>query len=635
MENSQELRETPTKIFIEGGNNADRIGGSSTVIFHQNERGQIARVMYDCGALFAPEGVNANCFVADVLKYLTIDDEALKKAFPEKSPADINRIREIYKTHGIGTKKLDAMFVTHMHEDHIGGLINLLRAGVKFPKIYASEATTGMIERLCQDAGIVNIPEMQKVDPYQTVKINDSFEVSSIPVSHSTAGACAFYTKTTYNGEETGILNMGDYNTETTPIGEGFDAKKFKKFMIGKPLNNILVDSTSATLGSIVSQKPVTHEEAVANIADICEEYKDKMIVTPIISRSVENLYNFLEAAKKSGRTVFLDGYMLRHTYDVLQRQGLMDEYKDVVFHSSDTVNADAKLFLAQVPMDKRMVVFSGAFAEGESLSGAVGIVGKRPSGFVKFVNGMHKDFHKELLKECVVVAAQREIPVGSVPERQRSMYNKADENGALIIQTETDEKHSFGRYSMKRLQRSGHANGEEMQTLIELCEEARGNKDVKMFVSPVHGDPTQLKETAKVATRAGADTYIPFNGDIIHVEPDYVQAKRRPKDEGKSTYMWLGFSEVVNEFGEVVYYEMSDWEEKVKDNGKVLYTRKNVIADMVAGVGKADKKSGRSAISEAQKRAQILEEYEDAVTHESMRAAMRISGKKSGRGGR
>ena len=635
MENSQELRETATKIFVEGGNNADRIGGSSTVIFHQNEKGRVARVMYDCGALFAPEGIAANSFVADVLKYLSVDDVSLKKAFSDKSPADINKIREIYKEHGIGSKKLDAMFITHMHEDHIGGLINLLRAGVKFPKIYASEPTIGIIERLCQDAGISNIPEMQKINPYQTVKINDNVEVSAIPVSHSTAGAYAFYTKTSYDGRETGILNMGDYNTEKTPIGEGFDEEKFEEFMKGKPLNNILVDSTSATLGSLVSQNPVTHEEAVQNVAEICKQYNNKMIATPIISRSIENLYNFLEAAKKSGRTVFLDGYMLRHTYDVLQRQGLMSDYKDVVYQANDTVNADARRFMQQVPAGKRMMVFSGAFAEGEGLSGAVGITGKRPSGFVKFVNNIHHDFPQELLKDSVVVAAQRAIPVGSVPERQRSMYKKAEENGAIIIQTETDKDHSLGNYPMQRLQRSGHANGYEMKKLIELCNEVRGNKGMKMFVSPVHGDSKQLVETAKVATKAGAEVYIPLNGDIIHIEPNYVQAKKRQKDDGKNTYMWLGFSEVANEFGDVVYYEMSDWEEKIKDNGKVLYSRKNVIAEIAAGNGKA--KSGKfvSALSEAEKRQKIEDKYEGEAMRESMRKNKFKNCKKLGRGGR
>ena len=634
MENSQELVETATKIFIEGGNNADRIGGSSTVILHQNEQGQIARVMYDCGALFAPEGVDANSFVADVLKYLSVDDLSLKKAFPDKSTADINKVREIYKEHGIASKKLDAMFITHMHEDHIGGLINLLRAGVKFPKIYASEPTIGIIERLCQDAGISNVPEMQKIDPYQTVKINDNVEVSAIPVSHSTVGAYAFYTKTSYNGQENGVLNMGDYNIEQTPIGEGFNAEKFAKFMKGKPLNNILVDSTSATLGSLVSQDPVTHDEAVENIAEICKQYNNKMIVTPIISRSTENLYNFLEAAKRTGRTVFLDGYMLRHTYDVLQRQGLMDEYKDVVYQSNDTVNADAKRYMQQVPEGKRMMVFSGAFAEGESLSGAVGIVGKRPSGFVKFVNGIHHDFSKEMLKDCVVVAAQRAIPVGSVPERQRSMYRKAEENGAIVIQTESDKEHSLGNYPMKRFQRSGHASGAEMMTLIELCNEVRGNKEVNMFVSPVHGDSKQLVETAKVATKAGAEVYIPLNGDIIHVEPNYVQAKKRQKDDGKNTYMWLGFSEIPNEFGDVIYYEMSDWEEKIKDNGKVLYSRKNIIATIAAGNGKAKGKYV-SAFSEEDKRRKIEDKYEGEAMRESMRKNKFKNCKKSGRGGR
>ena len=252
--------------------------------------------------------------------------------------------------------------------------------------------------------------------------------------------------------------------------------------------------------------------------------------------------------------------------------------------------------------------------------------------GFVKFVNGTHKDFSKELLTNCVVVAAQRAIPVGTVPERQRSMFAKAHKNGALIIQTESDPAHSLGNYPMARLQRSGHANGAEMTTLIEICNKMRGNKDTVMFVSPVHGDSKQLVETAKVATKAGAEVYIPLNGDILHVEPNYVQARKRPKDDGKSTYMWIGFQEIPNEYGEILYYEMSDWEEKVKNNGKVVYTRKNVIAEITARNGKTKSaKSFDNRRSEADKRSEIINKYEDEPTHE----AMRRNYKTSGRGGR
>ena len=440
--------------------------------------------------------------------------------------------------------------------------MNLLRAGLKFPKIYGSAITIELTERLLKyrNVNVANLLEMQKVEPYETIKISDNFEVTAIPVSHSVAGAFGFYTKTKYYDEEIGILNMGDYNTEECALGEGFELQKFSNFMKKKPLSCVLMDSTSILSGNSVA--PVTHKEAIDNIVEVCNDFKDKSIVTPIITRSCQNLYNFLEAARLAQRKVFLDSVMLRHVYMILQNQKLVNDYSDVVFSSADVMKAKGSDFLKQVPESQRLIAFSGAFGEGENImdpddkSSEKGV-----SGFVRFVNGTHRDFGKDMLPNCVVIAAQRAIPVDNIPVRQKSMYAKAAQAGAIVMQTETDEKHSLGNYPMKRFQRTGHATAQEMMKVLEVCNKSHKDGE-KLTVIPVHGNKNQLNATKKILQDRGMMSYFPLNGDIVQVKHKALGGCVYCNQSDRREVKLIGFSEVY-ENGEIKGYEMSEWIER------------------------------------------------------------------------
>ena len=108
--------EEGTKIDFLGGNNESRIGGNSLLIEHPEDGEGVKRVMIDLGALFPPEWTGLDSIIPDVRPYLGKESE----------PAE---------------KPLDAMFISHCHEDHIGGLVHLARAGYKFPEIYTSSYT--------------------------------------------------------------------------------------------------------------------------------------------------------------------------------------------------------------------------------------------------------------------------------------------------------------------------------------------------------------------------------------------------------------------------------------------------------------------------------------------------------------
>ena len=117
MEKAKEV----TKIDFLGGNNENRIGGNSLLVEHNEDDKETCRVMIDLGALFPPEWTGLDAVIPDVRPYLDYKDEKAEKP-------------------------IDAMFISHCHEDHIGGLVHLARAGYKMPEIYTSSYTKELLK---------------------------------------------------------------------------------------------------------------------------------------------------------------------------------------------------------------------------------------------------------------------------------------------------------------------------------------------------------------------------------------------------------------------------------------------------------------------------------------------------------
>ena len=316
-------KELGTTYTFVGGNNKNRIGGSCSILEHKFSKGlPPARVMFDLGALFAPDYcLDVDAAIPDVREYLDSKDS-------------------------VAQKRLDALFVSHGHEDHIGGLVHLARAGYTFPPIYASKGTLELLKAALNEAGVDltaedwknKLVEVKAGEPIKIMsKINQQFsgvEIEPFNVSHSTIGALGFHTLTTIDGKvEAGILHPGDFHLDKVRVGEGFDEEKFKELLNRKPVTHAILDSTSS--GSS-DEYLVTHEDAVNNTVEVVNRYPEKQVVSAVISRSVQNLAIDLDVAKKTGRKVFLDGYWLKIAYKAMEKSGVT-EYNDdkVVFFGS------------------------------------------------------------------------------------------------------------------------------------------------------------------------------------------------------------------------------------------------------------------------------------------------------------
>ncbi len=284
-----------TKVEFLGGNNEYRIGASSILIEHDEENKPTSRILIDDGAMFPPDWISYDSAIPDMRQYFD-------------SP------------YGTAEKPIDALVVTHCHEDHIGALSFLAAAKFKLPPIFASEFTANLIKQQMKNNNVPDeyIPQIEIIREGETIGIGDNMKISPFNISHSTAGAFGFHIGTTVNGKDNaGLLFTGDYHLDKVPFGQGFDEELYKEFISDKKITHIFFDSTSGT-SKLYDDKGKRRipdfNQAVENVLRVVQENEGKQIFSPVIARSVQNLAIDIKVAALTGRTILVGSKGLRNT---------------------------------------------------------------------------------------------------------------------------------------------------------------------------------------------------------------------------------------------------------------------------------------------------------------------------------
>ena len=531
-------KELGTTYTFVGGNNKNRIGGSCSILEHKFSKGlPPARVMFDLGALFAPDYcLDVDAAIPDVREYLDSKDS-------------------------VAQKRLDALFVSHGHEDHIGGLVHLARAGYTFPPIYASKGTLELLKAALNEACVDltaedwknKLVEVKAGEPIKIMsKINQQFsgvEIEPFNVSHSTIGALGFHTLTTIDGKvEAGILHPGDFHLDKVRVGEGFDEEKFKELLNRKPVTHAILDSTSS--GSS-DEYLVTHEDAVNNTVEVVNRYPEKQVVSAVISRSVQNLAIDLDVAKKTGRKVFLDGYWLKIAYKAMEKSGVT-EYNDdkVVFFGS------AGKYKSEVPVSKRYIITSGAFAESKKgaksglykMSEQEKVKTTKNKKSVKEISKADISGHPDFKVGDDTINLGRQRCIEEINGKQvRAMYARLAALGCTIIANENETP--LGNFQTAKMQRSGHATRNETKKFVSMIVDSQKRPSDVTFI-PTHGNPAQLINTAKAVKSAGGSFFFGNNLDVLQLSKDNTS-----KVDELMSDLWIGVCEESDNASTIAKY--------------------------------------------------------------------------------
>ena len=382
--------------------------------------------------------------------------------FPEGDLLGIDYVIPDFSFLKENESKINALLITHGHEDHIGGIPFLLQ-NVNIPAIYAPNQAKELIAIKLEDRNIrydnlYVYTEDTKLE-FKNITVEFFRTTHSIPDSHGIS-------VTTPNGT---IVTTGDFKFDLTPIGPMADLHKMAR--IGeKGVDLLISDSTNAlNEGMSVSESKV--DDALFEIFD---QHAYNRIIIATFASNIYRLKHIVETCYKHNRKICVFGRSMENNIDISIRGGYID-HKDI-FISAEEANA--------LKPNEVCILCTGS--QGEPLA-----------ALSRIANGTHKQIH--LRPDDIVVFSSSPIP-GNALSISKTI-NKLYLRGVKVYTTSL----------FRDLHTSGHANQEELKLMIRLIK--------PKYLMPFHGEYRMLKMHANIGIECGIpkeNTFIVKNGDIL-----------------------------------------------------------------------------------------------------------------------
>lgn len=355
--------------------------------------------------------------------------------------------------------RLEAIFITHAHEDHVGALGHLwprLRARVH------ARAFTAAIARLKMEEAGRSADAVVTVGPRPEVVRAGPFEVQFVPLSHSIPESAALIIDTPAGR----VIHTADFKIDTDPVvGEPWDEEIWRAIADERPVRALMCDSTNVFVAS-----PGRSEGTLA--APLRERIAaaPALVVATTFGSNVARLRTLAEAGQAAGRQICVMGRSMKRMLSVAQETGVLGSFPP-------TVSPDEALAL---PRAQVLLLVTGS--QGERRAAAAALSRGRYLGF-------------ELQEDDTFLFSSRVIP-GNERDVIR-IWNALSERGVTVVDEEG------GRYHV-----SGHANRPDLEHLHRLI--APG------VVVPMHGEHRHLAEHARVARAAGIAAAVATNGTML-----------------------------------------------------------------------------------------------------------------------
>ncbi|MDQ7982704.1 MAG: ribonuclease J [Spiroplasma sp.] len=433
-----------------------------TPISHTNNNHKEVTKVFALGGL---EEVGKNTYVVEQGNEIILIDAGVK--FPDATMPGIEAVIPDYSYLKENKNKIKAIFITHGHEDHIGGIPYLLKEIDTIPKIYAPRLAAALIRHKIKDKGVKTKTKIEIIDNNSLIKTHN-FTVTFFAVNHSIPDAFGVYLKTS-NGT---IASTGDYKFDWTPLGHNADLEKMAQ--MGKDgITLFLADSTNAE----VTGYTMTEMLVVKRISELFAKTKGRILISTFAS-NVHRIQEIIEVATKYQRKVIVQGRSLERIIKVIREMGHL-KVRDDAFIKPD----EAK----KIPNNKIVILCTGS--QGEPLA-ALSRIANREHRQIKIIPG------------DTVIFSSSAIP-GNKLDVER-VVNKLTRLNAIV------EENS----PLNWLHTSGHASQEEQKLMLSLIK--------PRYFMPMHGDYRMLKTHKETAVSVGVkeeNIFICANGDAIIME--------------------------------------------------------------------------------------------------------------------
>lgn len=354
--------------------------------------------------------------------------------------------------------RLEAVFITHAHEDHVGAVPHALMK-LNVP-VHARAFTSNIARRKLADLGIPD-DDVHTVSPWPETVQAGPFRVGFLPVSHSIPESAALVIDTPAGR----VIHSGDFKIDTDPVvGEPFDADAWAEVSKGG-VRALICDSTNVFVPHAGRSESVLGPEIEKLIADA-----PGMVAATTFASNVARLKTLALAADRAGRSVVLLGRAMRRMVEASIETGVLSGFPKVVSPEE----------AQDIPRGNLMLLATGSQGEGRAASAAL---------------SRGKYLGLEMKEGDLFLFSSKTIP-GNERGVIRIM-NNFSERGVDIVDD------SGGRYHV-----SGHANRPDLERLHDIVR--------PQILVPMHGEHRHLREHAKLAEARGMQAIVAVNGTMV-----------------------------------------------------------------------------------------------------------------------
>jgi ribonuclease J len=364
-------------------------------------------------------------------------------------------------------EKFKAIFLTHGHEDHIGGLPYILRR-ILAP-IYCTPLTSGLVGVKLKEHHLQSTTDMRTILPGETVTIG-AFRVEAFQVAHSVPDSVGYAIHTPVGI----IIHTGDFKLDHTPVmGQLTNLSRLAE-LGNQGVLLLLADSTYAEVPGYTPSERVVGEA----LTQILTTAEGRVIVATFASL-IARIQQVIDAADITGRRVFVTGRSMMDNVQMARERGYLDFPREMTLSVND---------LKSIPPEDVVVITTGS-------------QGEPTSALTRMANGDHQ--HIQIQPGDTVV-----LSASPIPGNEALVYRTVDNLfrlGARVLYNRTDNIHV-----------RGHAAQEELKIIQALIK--------PKYVVPIHGEYRHLVLHSQLARQMGVaeeNSMVLIDGDVLELDAE------------------------------------------------------------------------------------------------------------------